>query len=197
MAMLDGPDVRTVETTLGGVRVRDTGGAGRPRGRERAGSGASSGAAGFARGPRFLTRPEGGIVKRDGMHERLYAANATVLLAHQVDAAYWHEWTMFGMSGGIQLFVLLNVPIILLVLAGVRALASGHPSGRALSLVLAGAGGFAAVFHGIHLVLGRGEFTLPVSLALLGATALLSPAQLWVALRTGPRARTAAGHAPA
>ena len=30
MAILDGPDVRTVDTTMGGVRVRDTGGSGPP-----------------------------------------------------------------------------------------------------------------------------------------------------------------------
>lgn len=124
----------------------------------------------------------------EALHERLYLANATVLLAHQVDAAYWHEWTMFGLPGGIQLFVVLNLPIILIVLLGVRALANRRRSGRVLSVTLAGAGGFAAVFHTIHLLQGDSAFALPVSLALLGATAVLSAVQLWGALRVGPEA---------
>jgi len=123
-------------------------------------------------------------------HERLYLANATVLLAHQVDAAYWHEWAMFGLPGGIQLFVVLNLPIILIILLGVRALASGQRSAHVFSRLLAGAGGFAVVFHALHLFRGDPAFTLPVSLALLAATAVLSAVQGWESLRAGPAIRT-------
>lgn len=132
---------------------------------------------------------------RETLHEQLYLANATVLLAHQVDAAYWHEWTMFGLSGGIQLFVILNLPIVLLVLLGVRALAAGDRSGRVFSLMLAGAGGFAAVFHAVHLLQGSRAFALPASLALLGATAVLSSVQLWAALRMAPATPSVPDHA--
>jgi hypothetical protein len=31
---------------------------------------------------------------------RVYLANAAVLLVHQMDAAYWHEWVLFRMLGG-------------------------------------------------------------------------------------------------
>jgi hypothetical protein len=60
-------------------------------------------------------------------HRHLYLANATVLLSHQVDAAYWREWTLFHLPGGIQLFVLLNVPIVVAVLVGLERL--GSPTG--------------------------------------------------------------------
>ena len=112
------------------------------------------------------------------MDERLYLANATVLLAHQVDAAYWHEWELFGLPGGIQLFVALNLPIVLVVLLGVRAHAAGRRSAAGYSWALAGAGGFAAVFHAAHLLRGDDAFALPISLALLAATAVLSAAQV-------------------
>jgi hypothetical protein len=119
-------------------------------------------------------------------HEWLYLANATVLLAHQVDAAYWREWELFALPGGIQLFVLLNLPIIFAVLAGQRALARRHPSGAAFSWALAGAGLFAAAFHSFHLLRGDEAFTLPVSLALLAATLLLSSAQALTLARLKP-----------
>lgn len=122
-------------------------------------------------------------------HRHLYLANATVLLAHQVDAAYWQEWTLFGLPGGIQLFVLLNVPIVLAVLLGAERLPSR--AGHRLSALLAASGLFAAVFHSAHLLAGDEEFRTPVSLVLLAVTSLLSPLQL-LALRTQPPAHARA-----
>jgi len=130
------------------------------------------------------------------LHRRVYAGNATVLLCHQVDAAYWQEWTLFGLPGGVQLFVLLNAPIVLLVLHGAVALGLGRRSGDVLSAVLAAAGLFAVVFHGVHLLLGDDAFRLPVSLGLLAATAVLSPWQAALAGRA-LRSRARAPVAPA
>lgn len=109
--------------------------------------------------------------------ETLFFANAIVLLAHQIDAAFWHEWVLFGLPGGIQFFLLLNLPIIALVLYGQRSLALGRPSGKAFSWALAASGLFAAVFHGFHLLRGDEAFRLPFSLTLLVATFVLSVAQ--------------------
>jgi hypothetical protein len=78
------------------------------------------------------------------------------------------------LPGGIQFFVLLNLPIIALLLYGQRALGLGHTSGKAFSWALAGSGLFAVVFHGFHLLQGDEAFRLPFSLALLGATFALS-----------------------
>ena len=118
------------------------------------------------------------------VHRHLYVANATVLLAHQIDAAYWEEWTLFRLPGGVQLFVLLNVPIILAVLVGAERLAS--PAGRRISALLAASGLFAAVFHSAHLLAGDEAFRTPVSLVLLGLTAVLSPLQLLALRSTRP-----------
>lgn len=135
------------------------------------------------------TRPghPGAVLLDPRAHRHLYLANATVLLAHQVDAAHWREWTLFGLPGGIQLFVLLNVPIVAAVLVGLERL--GSPTGQRLSLLLAVSGLFAAAFHGGHLLDGDDAFRTPVSLLLLLLTALLSPFQLAAARRaTGARA---------
>lgn len=42
----------------------------------------------------------------------LYILTITLLVAHQIDSAYWHEWNLFGIPGGIQVFVLLNLPLV-------------------------------------------------------------------------------------
>lgn len=121
-----------------------------------------------------------------GTHRRVYLANATVLLAHQIDAAYWQEWTLFALPGGVQVFVLLNVPIVLAVLLGLERLQSA--TGRRLSCALGASGVFAAVFHSAHLVAGDEGFRTPVSLVLLAVTAVLSPVQLLLLARTSGRA---------
>ena len=115
--------------------------------------------------------------------EAVYLANAVVLLAHQIDAAFWKEWTLFGLPGGIQLFVVLNLPIIALVVWGQRSLALGQASGTLLSWLLVAGGLFAAGFHGLHLLRGDEAFRLPMSLALLVATGGLSLAQVFCLLK--------------
>jgi hypothetical protein len=108
---------------------------------------------------------------------RLLLANVSVLLVHQMDAAYWHEWGLFGLPGGVQLYLALNLPIALVLLLAVRADALGTRAALPLAWGVVAAGLFAAAFHGWHLALGDVRFTLPASLALLAATALLSLAQ--------------------
>lgn len=116
-------------------------------------------------------------------HEWIYLLNGTVLLVHQIDGAYWHEWNLFAMPGGIQLYLALNLPIVLLVLFGMRVLGTGSRSGAIMSVLLIAAGAFAVVFHTTHFMSGDQRFTLPTSIALLVATALLTLAQAFVLLR--------------
>jgi hypothetical protein len=127
---------------------------------------------------------------------RLYLANAAVLLVHQMDAAYWHEWTLFRMPGGIDLYLVLNVPIALAVLAGYGAVAAGRASAVAYAWLVAASGLFAAGFHAWHLACGDPAFRAPASLALLVDTALLSLAQAALLIRHRRRAGSP-GAAPA
>jgi hypothetical protein len=128
--------------------------------------------------------------------DRLYLANAAVLLVHQMDAAYWHEWRLFRMPGGLALYLVVNVPIALIVLAGYGAVAARRPSARAYSWALAGAGAFAAAFHAAYLASGDPAFREPVSLALLVDTALLSLAQAVLLVRSRRSGAGAAALAP-
>ena len=51
---------------------------------------------------------------------RSYFWTMLCLILHQVDAAYWREWEMFHVPGGIQGFLIFNLAAIALVLAGYR-----------------------------------------------------------------------------
>ena len=117
----------------------------------------------------------------------LYLLNAAVLITHEIDSAYWHEWELFGIPGGIQLFLVLNLLLVILVLYGHQALVQGHISGRIFSWMLVAGGLFAITIHSYFLLQGSESFRLPVSTGLLAATFFLSLAQAVVMLITRKR----------
>lgn len=107
----------------------------------------------------------------------LYLANAAALILHQIDAAYWHEWELFGIPGGNQVNLILNLPIVILVLYGHQALAQGQAVGLRLYWLLVVTGLFTVSIHSYFLMQGSEAFWQPVSVAILTATLLLSLAQ--------------------
>ena len=107
----------------------------------------------------------------------LYLLNASVLLTHEIDAAYWHEWQLFGIAGGIQLFLILNLAVVFIVLYGLKALAQGCAAGIVFSWVLVAGGWLAGIVHTYLIVSGDAAFRLPMSVLLLAATLILSSLQ--------------------
>ena len=121
----------------------------------------------------------------------LYLLNASVLITHEIDSAYWEEWTLFGIPGGIQLFLVLNFPIVVLVLYGQQALVRGKLAGIALSWVLVAGGLSAAGIHSYFIFSGDLSFRQPASVFLLVATFVLSLLQAAALVDAGIRARKA------
>jgi hypothetical protein len=39
------------------------------------------------------------------MLNKIIVLNLTLLITHQIDAAYWHEWEMFALPGGIGILL--------------------------------------------------------------------------------------------
>jgi hypothetical protein len=113
----------------------------------------------------------------------LYALNAALLVAHEIDSAYWHEWELFRLGGGVGAFVLLHVPLVLLVLWGFERLLAGARAGLLMSAVLGLSGLATPLIHGFFLYRGHPEFRTPVSLGLLCAIGLASLAQLALTAR--------------
>lgn len=100
-------------------------------------------------------------------YETLYLLNATLLICHEIDSAYWHEWQLFHLPGGIQLFVFIHFLLLPVVLYGYREVCIQGSRIRMMSLLLAGIGLFAALLHGVFIASGDSAFTLPLSMMLL------------------------------
>ena len=112
----------------------------------------------------------------------LYQANAVTLIVHEIDSAYWKEWELFRLPGGVTVFLLLHFPLLFLVLYGLELVDRGALAGLILSLLLSLAGIFAFSTHTYFIRRGREEFTTPISLSILWGALLLSLAQLGVTL---------------
>jgi len=107
----------------------------------------------------------------------LYLANSVLLITHEIDSAYWQEWRMFGIPGGLNGFLILHLPLVFLLLYGVVLVFQQAFSGLIFSLLLSFAGIFAFIVHALFIRLGRKEFRTPVSLGILIASFLVSLAQ--------------------
>ncbi len=119
----------------------------------------------------------------------LYVLNATLLIAHEVDSAYWKEWRLFwGLLGprqqplpdrvGAPLFVLLHLPIVGAVLWGLLEVARHTTAGLVMSLALGASGLFAWTVHTLFIRAGHPEFRTAVSQAVLWGSLAVSGAQL-------------------
>ena len=113
----------------------------------------------------------------------LYLLNAALLFTHEIDSAFWKEWDLFGIPGGIQVFLVLNFLLLLVALSGFQQVVLGTKTARVFSLLLAAAGVFAFGIHMFFIAMGHPEFTLPISIAVLVATLIVSLAQGFLALR--------------
>lgn len=110
----------------------------------------------------------------------LYLTNAVLLINHEIDSAYWKEWDLFRLPGGIGGFLLLHFPLLALVLYGLAAAARQQPSAVWFALLLAAGGILAFGIHTYYLKKGREEFDQPVSKFILWATLIVSLCQMAV-----------------
>lgn len=107
----------------------------------------------------------------------LYGLNLALLFTHEIDSAFWKEWELFGIPGGIQVFLVLNLLLLLVALIGFRQVILGERYGALFSLLLAASGVIAFFIHSYFILVGHTEFTLPASLVLLAAILFVSVVQ--------------------
>ncbi|EHQ05891.1 DUF6713 family protein [Leptonema illini] len=117
--------------------------------------------------------------------ERLYIATLSLLIVHQIDAAYWKEWELFLLPGGIQLFDILNLAIIPFLVFGFRMVLLRAPNGRRWSLITGGLGILTLLIHTGFYIAGNDRFTLPVSALIVVACGLSGIAQVALTLKRG------------
>jgi Kef-type K+ transport system membrane component KefB len=115
--------------------------------------------------------------------DKIVILNLALVFTHQVDAAYWHEWEMFALPGGIQLFNALNVLIFLLLLGWLAPVIQRRASGFRCSLAIAAICGSVLPIHAGFALAGYPQFDLPFSIFLIAATFSVSIAQTVMTLR--------------
>ena len=119
---------------------------------------------------------------------RLYVLQLALLATHQVDAAYWHEWDVFGVPGGITFFLGFNLTATILLGHGLVLVASESRHFRLAVWACAVTGIVTFALHAFFLTRDPVAFWAPASLSILGAILLTALAQLsWLARDNAPR----------
>ncbi|MGD9056775.1 MAG: hypothetical protein PVJ41_13215 [Desulfobacterales bacterium] len=112
----------------------------------------------------------------------IYLINAILLINHEIDSAYWKEWELFKLPGGIGGFLLLHFPLLFLILYGLVCIDRQAFSGLIISLIICAGGIFAFCIHMAFIRKGRHEFDAPISRLILSLTLLVSIVQAIVTL---------------
>jgi hypothetical protein len=108
----------------------------------------------------------------------IYFANFIFLIIHEMDSAYWEEWKLFKLPGGITGFLGVHVPLFSFFMYGLIQVHDGTRIGLVFSLFLSLSGLFAFTIHTYFMRKGREEFNTLASKAILTPTLILSIIQL-------------------
>jgi hypothetical protein len=97
----------------------------------------------------------------------LYLMNAILLIIHEIDSAFWKEWELFKLPGGIGGFLIMHFPLLFLILYGLVLVSKQSFLGLIVSLILGAVGIFAFCIHTAFIRRGRHEFNTPISRLIL------------------------------
>lgn len=117
------------------------------------------------------------------MLNNVIVVNIALLITHQIDAAYWHEWDMFRLPGGIQLFNVLNVLIFMFILGCFVTVIQRTRSGFRCALAIAATSALVLPIHTGFALAGHTEFHLPVSVAIIVGSFVVSVVQMFLVFR--------------
>lgn len=107
-----------------------------------------------------------------------YFVNAILLIVHEIDSAYWKEWELFKIPGGITGFLIIHFPLIGAILFGLVSITQWYIVGLVFSFILCAGGLFAFTIHTYFLRKGKEEFNSPISIGILIAILVVSVTQL-------------------
>ena len=97
----------------------------------------------------------------------LYLTNAILLITHEIDSAFWKEWELFKLPGGIGGFLIMHIPLLFVILYGLVLVSQQSFLGLVVSLILCAGGIFAFCIHTAFIRRGRHEFNTPISRLIL------------------------------
>lgn len=113
----------------------------------------------------------------------LYLLNSSLLITHEIDSAFWKEWDLFGLPGGVQVFLILNFFLIVMVMYGYKQVLLHTRALKTSSLLLASAGILTFFIHTYFVLRGHREFLLPISVGVLFLIVVVSIVQVVVTIR--------------
>jgi uncharacterized membrane protein len=110
----------------------------------------------------------------------IYLINATILINHEIDSAYWQEWKLINpnIKNGINGFLILHFPMIIAMLLGLVFVYENNFVGFIFSFTVASGGLFAFFFHLYHLRKGKPAFNTILSKGLIISTFVISIFQI-------------------
>jgi len=97
----------------------------------------------------------------------LYLANLSLLILHEMDSAYWKEWELFRLPGGLGGFLWIHLPLWPAGLYGLVLVDRGAAAGLVFSLIISASGVFAFAIHHFFLAKGRPGFDTVTSRLIL------------------------------
>lgn len=120
----------------------------------------------------------------------LYVASLTSVVVHEIDSAFWHEWTLLGLPGGIQAFLVAHLVLVPVFLVGLVRAAQNVRVALPYAIVLSVAGLAGVALHASQLLSGGQEFRNPTSVAILVFMLGTCLPLLLTGVRIGMRGRT-------
>ncbi|MFZ3186322.1 MAG: DUF6713 family protein [Pseudomonas sp.] len=99
--------------------------------------------------------------------ERSYFLTLCLLILHQIDAAFWREWEMFYLPGGVQFYLVFNILIIPVVLLGYKHVVQSDAKAIVFAELCASLGVLIFVIHSGFALAGFEQFHLPLSMAII------------------------------
>ncbi len=109
-------------------------------------------------------------------------ANAVLLINHEIDSAYWKEWELFKLPGGINGFLIIHFPLLFAVLYGLVLTYNQTFTGLIISLILSFSGLFAFIIHTYYIKKGHPEFKTTISQFILISTFIVSIVQAGITI---------------
>ena len=107
----------------------------------------------------------------------LYLVNSVLLINHEIDSAYWKEWDLFRLPGGITGFLIIHFPLLFFILYGLVQVFQRSFTGLIFSLIVCVGGIFAFGIHLFFIKKGREAFNTAISLFILSSVLIVSLVQ--------------------
>ena len=112
----------------------------------------------------------------------LYLVNSVLLINHEIDSAYWKEWDLFRLPGGITGFLIIHFPLLFFILYGLVQVFQRSFTGLIFSLIVCVGGIFAFGIHLFFIKKGREAFNTAISLFILSSVLIISLVQFAITL---------------